>query len=285
MKKLIVANIMALTLTTGIFGIDSASAKNNKELEETPKLNLCINDNINHGDEMEAFARKTYKGDVTRIDIYTKNIFDKKELHEGSYDNCSVINYSWNLLPTFFVNGEKLEDNMDKFEELSSSEYAVVDRFLDHYKGIVVSSAGNEENVDTILSSRIARYKRMNDKLGINKNEDRIFVIGQVEKNSNGGYNHKWSEGDKIDYVVANYMDTIEDKDNPGTLKPQVGTSMASASVSGLFAQILDMGVPQEDLRSVLGFEDKDHVWKGVTYKVLSFPKSLENAKNYVSKK
>lgn len=275
--------VVVLLFLFGMLGFEVANANEvDTQSTSSPKLNLCINDSGKHGADMEKMARLQYTGTITHTDFYTSDIFDRDNVHIAEHSNCNVVNYSWGWTLDFYKRGLKLEDNRYEYEYIRDEEYYGVQRFLDGYKGIVVSSAGNAENADTILSSRIARYKDRNRELGRTTYEDRIFVVGQIEVTWDGEYIHHFSEGKYIDFVVPNYGRVTEMPDIPGLYEYHIGTSVASAETSGLFSQVLEMGVPQEALRSVLGFEDKDHVWNGITYKVLSFEKTIENAKKYV---
>lgn len=236
---------------------------------------LCINDNKDHGDDIEGFAKKHFKGDVVRTDIYTQGIFEE-DVHEEVYKDCDVINYSFGTTPQYIKDGGKMEDNIEQFEKTMKWDHWAVNNFIKVYKGIIVSSAGNRDGGDTILSSPIARYKTMNERLNYDKakDEERLFVVGQVEPNGLGGYIHHFSEGDKIDFVLPNYNAEMGGQTH-------IGTSTASGEVSGVIAQVLEIGVPQEEVRNILAYEKKDHVWNDKSYKVLSIKKTLQNANNY----
>lgn len=275
--------VIVLSFLFSVWGFQIADANEvDNKSTSSPALNLCINDSGQHGVDMEKIARLHYTGTITHTDFYTNDIFDLKETYVNEHSNCNVVNYSWAWTLAFHAKGLKLEDNRYEYEFIRDEEYYSIKRFLDGYKGVVVSSAGNAENTDTLITSRIARYKDKNRELGVNTYEDRIFVVGQIEVTWDGEYIHHYSEGDYIDFVVPNYGRLTEYPNQPGLYEYHTGTSVASAETSGLFSQILEMGVPQSSLRSILGFEDKDHVWNGRTYKVLSFEKTMENAEKYV---
>lgn len=95
-----------------------------------------------------------------------------------------------------------------------------------------------------------------------------------------GGYKHHFSYGDEIDFVVPNYKEDILNY-----RKNFTGTSFASPVVSGVISQLLKSGIPAEDIRSVIGFEDELHYHNGKSYKVFSITKTIKNAYSYHKEK
>lgn len=97
-----------------------------------------------------------------------------------------------------------------------------------------------------------------------------------IERNEDGNYIHHFSDGDYVDFVVANYNEGILDYEDDFQR-----TSYAAPVASALISQLLQSGIPKEDIRNVLGFEDKNHYYNGKEYKVLLIFKTIRNAYDY----
>lgn len=274
MKKKFIATTLALSL--GLTLPLSASAMDfsnvGKVRTNLSKVNdtvSCVNDSGKHLEEVQKFVEKYFDGKISELSTSNSGFLDNRGLE--NYVECDVINYSIGIYPLFFG----VADRAQKIKDFKEEEYNNLNSFLKQYDGIIVNSAGNEAG-DSTQSSPLARYKEMSILKGETKDNYRLFVVGQIEIDKDGNYIHHFSGGDYVDFVVPNY--------NEGILHYQKdfqGTSYSAPVASALISQLLQSGIPKEDIRNVLGFEDKNHYYNGKEYKVLSVFKTIRNAYDY----
>lgn len=244
------------------------------KLPEENNITACINDNKGHGDIVEKFVKKYYDGKTELLLMSDYNTTNPS--HYSKYSHCDTLNLSIGRIPVFF--GFKPADLERKKLEFKEKEYSGLEDFLSIYDGIIVSSAGNEDE-DTTFSTDIARYKEKAKKVGNTKHLDRLFVVGQIENYEDGSYKHRYSYGEEIDFMVANYNEKLL-----GMEERHSGTSFAAPVATALISQMLQAGVPQEEIRNVLAFEDELHTHNGRSYKVLSVFKTIKSTYDYIGK-
>lgn len=278
-KALLMSAMILLSQTTPIasaFTINSFDniGKIRTNLPETKEVISCVNDSEGeHMDSVELFVKKYFDGETKQISFSNQNFYSNENVSE--FLTCEVINFSIGRIPLFFGH----EDRAKKIEQFKEDEYYNINHFLDTYEGFIIAAAGNDD--DTIFSSPISRYKEKSKALEADEDDklNRLIVVGQVEKLEDGKYKHHYSYGDEIDFFVPNYNEDILNYKKDFT-----GTSFASPVVSGLISQLLKSGIPTEDIRNILGFEDEMHYYKGKSHKVLSVTKTIENAYSYHQK-
>lgn len=240
------------------------------------EVTSCVNDNKGgHMESVDLFVKKYFDGETKQLSVGTHNFASNKNASE--FLTCDVINLSIGTIPIFIG----YENREEKIKEFKIQEYYNIDEFLDTYEGFIVAAAGNEDD-NTTFSSPVARYKEISKTLKADNKEkvERLFVIGQIEKLEDGGYKHHFSHGEEIDFFVPNYKEDILNYKEDFT-----GTSFASPVVSGLISQLLKSGIPTEDIRGVLGFEDELHHYNEKSYKILSVTKTIKNAYSYHKQK
>lgn len=262
--------LLAFTTQVHAESLYNYTEKVRTNLPHQVEVKVCINDTDEHMDDVEKFVLKYFEAEPTKIPLEEANIASNDNLK--AFKDCDVTNYSIGILPIFFG----YEDRLERLENFRTEEIKNIDNYLSTYNGIIVSAAGNE-NGSSSFSSPLYRYKEKNQN---STYLDRLFVVGQIEENENGEYIHHYSYGEHVDFVVPNYNENIVGhKDNFR------GTSFATAVATALISQMLQAGVLKEDIRGLLGFEDKQHYWEGKSYPVLSVRKTIQNTYKYLNEK
>ena len=246
--------------------IEGKIVKIETDLPKVLDVDVCVGDvdENGHRDTVSQYVYKYFGGNIKKLDYSMYYPYENEK--------CDVINHSIGLYP--ILNGETEYENEQILNEYIEYEANKVNVFLKYHKWIIVESAGNNGK-DSKVSSSLARYK---DKYKNYEVNERLFVVGQIEKTKSGDYIHHFNYGDEVDFVVANYNEYVKGGHYSGT-------SFASPVVSGVIATLLESGIPQEDIRDVIGYEDEVHVYKGKEYKVFSAFNTFKNARDYIDSK
>lgn len=266
MKKIILVTLflcLILPIQANAFDLSKANiGMIRTNLPIVNQTNVCVSDiDKSHSQVVSDFVYKYYNGQITQIQFNGYNF--------NTFQNCDVINSSIATIPFFF--GYRGEELKRKYQEFRYEEYDQLYNFLHEYKGIIVESAGNEDE-GTTYSSSIARFKEWSEDESIN---NRLFVVGQIEITDEGTYVHHFSYGDEIDFVVANYGEMVGNK-------RYTGTSYSSPVATAIISTLIQAGIPVEDIRDVIGYEEELHYWNGKSYRVLDVFKTIRNAYKYL---